>query len=103
MTTAHDPVRMTVTLVDGTQRIFSFDHRPDGRLRLATRLDQLLSHHSLAIRLPEKLLVVPIGQIKTVEFTPSPDVQMEQLIGPAREVQSNRAHVVTSLRNRTSR
>jgi hypothetical protein len=103
MTTEREPVTMTVTLVDGTQRIFVFDHRPDGRLRLATRLDQLLSHHSLAIRLSEKLLVIPIAQVKTIEFTPSPDVQLEQLIGPARELQSNGVDVGTGLRNRTSR
>ena len=84
-----DPVTMKVTLVDGSHRTFLFDHRRDGRLTIATRLEQLLSDQSVAIRLPDKLLVIPVVQIKAVEFTPSPSVNLEQVIGPAREVQAN--------------
>jgi hypothetical protein len=77
---------MTITLVDGSERTFLFDHRPDGRLKLASRFENLLLHHSLAIQLPDKLLVIPLAQIKAIEFTPAPSVHLEQLVGPAQEV-----------------
>lgn len=81
-----DHVRMMITLVDGTQRTFLLGPRTDGRLTLAKRVEDILSHNSIGIQLPDRLLVIPTTQIQSLEFSPSPGLRLETLVGPAREV-----------------
>jgi hypothetical protein len=79
-------VQVTVELIDDQTREFSFEISPDARLRFGQRLKDFLAQSSIAFQLPDRMLVIPTSQIKSLNFTPRPDIAPEGVFANAQEI-----------------
>lgn len=86
--TPPDKVTVKINLVDGTQRTFTFQPPPNQDLRIAARIKEFLNRQSIAFQLPEGLLVIPMTQVKSVQFSAAIDKQIDGVFGNAKEVVS---------------
>ena len=82
------PTRVTVTLnlVDNTQRVFTFEPPAGQEMRIASRVKEMMNSKSIAFQLNDRLLVIPKSQVKSIEFTPPIDKQIEGVFSNAAEI-----------------
>ena len=81
-----DKIRVKLDLIDGTQRNFTFEPPPNQELRIAARIKEFMKQPTLAFQLPDRLLLIPMMQVKSIEFSPPLDKQIEGVFGHAREI-----------------
>lgn len=81
-----DKVNVILNLIDGSQRSFTFEPPPNQELRMAARFKEFMNRSSVVFQLPDRLLLIPMAQIKSIEFSPPFAQQIEGVFGHAREL-----------------
>ena len=66
------PSTVTIHFIDGTTQGFEFEAPEIDPMTSASRLEKFLVREQLQIHLSDRVLVIPMGSIKCIEFTPVP-------------------------------
>ncbi len=77
-------VTMTVTYMDGKVREFDFTPLPDVSNQTA-RLDSILGAPNLVLELENRLMVIPMENVRSLEFSPLPCKLPSRALRVARE------------------
>ena len=64
-------VKMIVTCTDGTVHKFEFTPRQD-MTNQAGRIEKMLEAPNLVLELADRMMVIPISSVRSIEFTPRP-------------------------------
>lgn len=72
MNTRKSPTQMIIRLVDGTVHRLRFTPADDDDVQLAGRIEKALQTQDLVVELGDRLLVIPMHSILTIELTPPP-------------------------------
>ncbi|MGB3264692.1 MAG: hypothetical protein WBA89_12150 [Microcoleus sp.] len=82
-------INLTIHYTNGKQQHFEFI-APEGTVgeqaTLGTRLQKMLAADPIIIELADKLVVIPVHTIQTIEISPVPPKLPEGVIHPMREI-----------------
>jgi hypothetical protein len=81
-----EKITVTLTLVDGQRRTFTFQPPPNQQLRIAARVKEFIKQELVAFQLPDRLLMIPMAQVKSIEFTPVTEKTIDGVFGNAEEI-----------------
>jgi hypothetical protein len=82
-------ITLTINYTNGTQQQFEFvapEVRVGEQANLGTRLHKLLTADPIIIEQADKLLVIPVHNIQSIEISPVPPKLPEGVIHPMREI-----------------
>jgi hypothetical protein len=82
-------ITLTINYTNGKQQQFEFippEVRVGEQANLGTRLHKLLTADPIIIELADKLLVIPVHNIQSIEISPVPPKLPDGVIHPMREV-----------------
>ena len=72
MNARKSPTQMIIRLVDGNVHRLRFTPADDDEVQLAGRIEKALQTQDLVVELGDRLLVIPMHSILTIEVTPPP-------------------------------
>ena len=76
---------LIITFADGTHDEYHFPPQADAH-RMKHLMDRLLAATTLCIQLEDRLIAIPVNNIRSVELLPPPDHLPELVITHARRV-----------------
>ncbi|MEM9943062.1 MAG: hypothetical protein AAF939_15975 [Planctomycetota bacterium] len=79
-------ITIKLNLIDGNSRSFTFEPPPNQDLRMAARIKEFMNQQSVAFQLPDMLLVIPMNQVQSIEFTPTLDKKIEGVFWHSKEI-----------------
>lgn len=72
MTDETSIAQMTVTLNDGTVQTYSLTESPASAAQMVSRIKSIMESTFLALELDNKLLMIPVYSIRSIEVSPAP-------------------------------
>lgn len=88
-TNAERIINLTIHYTNGKQQHFEFispEVRVGEQANLGTRLHKMLTSDPIILELADKLLVIPIHNIQSIEISPVPPKLPEGIIHEVREI-----------------
>ena len=87
-TNAERIINLTIHYTNGKQQHFEFmpEVRVGEQANLGTRLHKMLTSDPIILELSDKLLVIPIHNIQSIEISPIPPKLPEGIIHEVREI-----------------
>lgn len=88
-TNAERIINLTIHYTNGKQQHFEFippEIRVGEQANLGTRLHKMLTSDPIILELADKLLVIPVHNIQSIEISPVPSKLPEGIIHEVREI-----------------
>ena len=84
-----ETVTVRLALVDGSKKVIQFKTPENARERIGGNVRSLLDRRAIAFHVDNKLLIIPMSQILTIEFEPMLDVKLSEVINDATVVSTD--------------
>jgi hypothetical protein len=70
-----------ITFMDGEQKRFLFEAaRPDGDPTMGMAIDELLKQENLIFQLDERMVIIPMCNVKSIDIYPAPEGLPKRII-----------------------